>query len=185
MSMYTNNPISSDDPQAIEKLKAKLAKLTSTQERMKNVNAYYRKHGTLDGCTDLTPEQIEKLKANMSPGGKPFLAWQLSNNSAEIRRVTKRIEALTRRENTEYVGWKFNGGNVEANSGDNRLQIFFNEKPDEDTRASLKSNGFKWAPSVGAWQRQLNDNAIYAANRIKAIQPVTGERPTDLQPNAG
>ena len=41
------------------------------------------------------------------------------------------------------------------NREDNRLQVFFDGKPDADTRAELKSNGFRWAPSVGAWQRQL------------------------------
>ena len=36
------------------------------------------------------------------------------------------------------------------NREDNRLQVFFDGKPDADTRAELKSNGFRWAPSVGA-----------------------------------
>ena len=38
----------------------------------------------------------------------------------------------------------------------------------------LKANGFKWAPSAGAWQRQLNGNAMYAANRIEFIKPENG-----------
>ena len=39
-------------------------------------------------------------------------------------------------------------------------------KPDEAARDELKANGFRWAPSVGAWQRQLNKNAYYAAGYI-------------------
>ena len=31
------------------------------------------------------------------------------------------------------------------------------------------------------WQRQLTYNAYYAANYVKAIAPLTGEKPTDLQ----
>ena len=58
--------ISADDPQAVAKLEAKLAKLEAAQETMKAVNAYYRKHKTLDGCPHLTPEQIDKLKADMA-----------------------------------------------------------------------------------------------------------------------
>ena len=46
------------------------------------------------------------------------------------------------------------------NQEDNRLQVVFDGMPDADTRAELKSSGFRWAPSVGAWQRQLTDNAI-------------------------
>lgn len=43
-----------------------------------------------------------------------------------------------------------------------RLQLFFEEKPEETTRKILKRNGFKWAPSQGAWQRQLTNNAKYS-----------------------
>lgn len=47
-----------------------------------------------------------------------------------------------------------------------RLQILFDGIPAPETRKLLKSNGFKWAPSQGAWQRLLNDNANYALSRI-------------------
>ena len=155
---------------------------------MKAVNAYYRKNKTLDGCPHLSTEQIEKLKASMSgsyrANPKPFESYQLSNNNAEIHRLKDRITALTRRKELGYVGWEFDGGRVEANTADNRLQIFFDEKPDKEIREELKGNGFRYAPSAEAWQRQLNDNAIYAADRIQCIQPLTGERPTELQKRA-
>ncbi|NBI88034.1 DUF4316 domain-containing protein [Lachnospiraceae bacterium] len=180
--------ISADDPNAVSKLESKLAKLEALQETMKAVNAYYRKNKTLDGCPHLSPEQIEKLKASMSgsyrANPKPFESYQLSNNNAEIRRLKNRITALTRRKELGYVGWEFDGGRVEANTADNRLQIFFDEKPDKEIREELKGNGFRYAPSTEAWQRQLNDNAIYAADCIKCIQPLTGERPTELQKRA-
>ena len=180
--------ISADDPNAVSKLESKLAKLEPLQETMKAVNAYYRKNKTLDGCPHLSTEQIEKLKASMSgsyrANPKPFESYQLSNNNAEIRRLKDRITALTRRKELGYVGWEFDGGRVEANTADNRLQIFFDEKPDKEIREELKGNGFRYAPSAEAWQRQLNDNAIYAADRIKCIQPLTGERPTELQKRA-
>ena len=180
--------ISADDPNAVSKLESKLAKLEQAQETMKAVNAYYRKNKTLDGCPHLSPEQIEKLKASMSgsyrANPKPFESYQLSNNNAEIHRLKNRITALTRRKELGYVGWEFDGGRVEANTADNRLQIFFDEKPDKEIREELKGNGFRYAPSAEAWQRQLNDNAIYAADCIKCIQPLTGERPTELQKRA-
>ena len=180
--------ISADDPDAVSKLESKLAKLEQAQETMKAVNAYYRKNKTLDGCPHLSPEQTEKLKASMSgsyrANPKPFESYQLSNNNAEIHRLKDRITALTRRKELGYVGWEFDGGRVEANTADNRLQIFFDEKPDKDIREELKGSGFRYAPSAEAWQRQLNDNAIYAADRIKCIQPLTGESPTELQKRA-
>ena len=177
--------ISADDPQAVQKLENKLADLEKSQETMKAVNAYYRKHKTLDGCPRLSPERIEKLKASMENGyhleGKPYPTWALSNNSAEIRRVKSRIQDLSQKKTVGYVGWEFEGGRVEANTEANRLQIFFDEKPDEATRAELKSNGFRWSPTAEAWQRQLTDNAYFAANYVKAIAPLTGEKPTELQ----
>ena len=181
--------ISADDPQAVAKLEAKLAKLEAAQETMKGVNAYYRKHGTLEGCTLLKPEQIKELQEGMAQSwhlekNKPFQSFELSNNNAEIRRIRGRIEQLKQHEEKSFVGWEFDGGRVEANKTDNRLQIFFDEKPDNAARAELKANGFKWAPSAGAWQRQLNNNAYYAAGYVSCIQPITGEKPIDLQRKA-
>ena len=142
------------DEANLSKLESKLAKLEQAQETMKAVNAYYRKNKTLDGCPHLSPEQIEKLKASMSgsyrANPKPFESYQLSNNNAEIRRLKDRITALTRRKELGYVGWEFDGGRVEANTADNRLQIFFDEKPDKEIREELKGNGFRYAPSTEA-----------------------------------
>ena len=42
--------ISADDSDAIPKLEQKLAERVELQEHMKAVNAYYRKHKTLEGC---------------------------------------------------------------------------------------------------------------------------------------
>ncbi len=177
--------ISADDPRAVAKLESKLASLESTQEKMKAVNAYYRKHKSLDGCPDISEDVIRKLKSGMASSwhyeNKPYPSWALSNNNAEIRRVKERISSLTRQKEVGYTGWDFDGGRVEANTADNRLQIFFDDKPDEETRTALKSNGFRWAPSVSAWQRQLNDNAIYAAGKLDCIRPLTGESPSEVQ----
>ena len=180
--------IRQDDPQAIPKLQKKLDGLEKAQETMKAVNAYYRKHGTLDGCPHLSPENIENLKADMASGWhyekKPFQSWELSNNNAEIRRVRQRIESLTRASEVAYVGWEFDGGHVEANRDQGRLQVFFDGKPEADARQQLKENGFRWAQSVGVWQRLLNDNAYRASDRIACIQPLSCIKPTELQRNS-
>ena len=177
--------ISADDPQAVSKLEKKLEKLEASQELMKAVNAYYRKHGTLDGCPHLTEKGIENLKADMASSWhyekKPFQSWQLSNNNAEIRRLKGRIEELTRHKEAVYVGWEFEGGTVEINREANRLQIYFEGKPDATVRDEMKSNGFRWSPKAEAWQRQLNDTTIRVTDRIKCIQPLSGEKPSALQ----
>lgn len=58
--------ISADDDRAVEKLEAKLAGLEAMQEEMKTVNAYYRKHKTLEGCPVLSAEEIGKLQSSMA-----------------------------------------------------------------------------------------------------------------------
>lgn len=153
---------------------------------MKKVNVYYKKNGTCVGCEGVSDELAAKLDENIKQAyswdKQPFPSYRLTNNNAEIRRLKKRIENLTATQNTEFVGWKFNGGEAVINEDKNRLQLIFDEKPSEEQRTILKSNGFRWAPSDKAWQRQLNHNAFYAANRIDFIKPESGEKPTDLQP---
>ena len=183
---YNSNAISSDDPKAIEKLAEKLQKCEESQELMKKVNAYYKKNGTCVGCEGITEQQAQKLDERVENAysweKQPFPPYQITNNGAEIRRLKKRIESITVTQNTEFVGWKFNGGEAVINTDKNRLQLLFDEKPSEEQRTTLKSNGFRWAPSDKAWQRQLNENAFYTANRIDFIKPETGEKPTELQP---
>jgi len=176
--------ISADDDRAVEKLEAKLEGLQAGQELMKSVNAYYRKTGTLDGCPGLSEHTAMELKASMSRDWRkdpvPFPSYALSNNNANIHNVMSRIEDLKNR--SEYAGWEFAGGRAEINEAENRLQLRFDEKPSESQRAQLKSNGFKWAPSQEAWQRQLTRNAIWSAGRIDCIKPLDGSTPYQLQP---
>lgn len=85
--------ISSDDANAIEKLREKLAAREQEQAFMKEVNAYYRKNRTLEGCPVLTSEVIAKLQASMGrdwrQDPKPYESFLLSNNNAEIHRLKK------------------------------------------------------------------------------------------------
>lgn len=166
--------IRSDDANAIERLEKKLASLQEEQEKMKLINAYYRKHKTVEGCPGLAPEQVAEIKLQMASGWrvdeKPFPTWALSNNNANIHRVMERIETLKKEAekaaNNEFVEEDHNGYILREKSGIGRIQLVFDGKPDADTRALLKSNGFRWAPSEGAWQRMLNDNGRRAARTV-------------------
>lgn len=180
-----NTAISSDDPDALVKLTEKLEHLQAEQTRMKQINAYYRKHGTCRGFHGLTESEADELERGMEyhPWDRsPFPSFALSNNNQTINNVKKRIQKLTEARELGYQGWEFDGGKVVANADINRLQIFFDEIPDDETRQELKGRGFKWARSEGAWQRQLTDNAIYSASRVKAIQPIDGSDPIKIQP---
>jgi hypothetical protein len=156
--------ISSDDPDALKKLKEKLAGLERNHLGMKAVNAYYRKHKTLEGCPELNEKMRQDLERYSYLGFIP--TYKLSYNLAEIKRVKQRITEIERLAVRPPQGWKFDGGEVVVNSDENRLQILFEGKPNEVMRCSLKRRGFRWAPSQGAWQRQLTNNAICAAKEV-------------------
>ena len=168
--------ISSDDPQAVEKLEAKLATLEKHQEMMKAANAAIRMKDPAKGDAKLaelgyTPEDIAKLRAPDFCGHIGYPAYELQNNNANIRRIRGRIAELKKRTESTPEGWEFDGGRVVVNTAENRLQIIFDGKPNADVRTELKGEGFRWAPSQGAWQRQLTDNAMRAARRLKCIAP--------------
>lgn len=88
--------------------------------------------------------------------------------SAEKRRIIDRVIDIHTRstETRETPDTSDLGFQVERNKDINRLQLKFDGKPDEKTRSILKSNGFRWSPREGAWQRQLNGNAEYSLKRI-------------------
>ena len=168
--------ISSDDPQAVEKLEAKLAALETHQEMMKAANAAIRMKDPAKGDAKLaelgyTPEDIAKLREPDFCGRIGYPAYALQNNNANIRRIRGRIAELKKRTESTPEGWEFDGGRVVVNTTENRLQVIFDGKPDADVRTELKGEGFRWAPSQGAWQRQLTDNAMRAARRLKCIAP--------------
>lgn len=168
--------ISSDDPQAVEKLEAKLAALEKHQEMMKAANAAIRMKDPAKGDAKLaelgyTPEDIAKLREPDFCGRIGYPAYALQNNNANIRRIRGRIAELKKRTESTPEGWEFDGGRVVVNTTENRLQVIFDGKPDADVRTELKGEGFRWAPSQCAWQRQLTDNAMRAARRLKCIAP--------------
>lgn len=166
--------VMSDDPAALDKLRAKLKKLEDLQAKMKAANAYYRKHKTLEGCPDLTTGEIQAISAEMKNSWRsnpaPFEAYELTNNNATIKRTRERVAALEAEAARAAAGgtedYEGKGYTLRENTDICRIQFIFDGKPDDDVRSLLKSHGFKWSPREGAWQRLLNDNARSAAARI-------------------
>jgi hypothetical protein len=163
----SNQSISGDDAEAINRYKNKLAQLETAQEHMKAINKAWKQGNEALYALGLSDIDIEKLKSKM-PGyeTKPFPTWALSNNSAEIRRVKQKLEELSRLDNMEAENTIFPGGEMRINTEINRIQFIFNDIPSAEIRKLLKSNGFKWAPSEGAWQRQRTLNAVNVSNHL-------------------
>ena len=173
-NIITNKTIYSDDALAIEKLEAKIDSLKKYQSKMKNVNAYFRKHKTLVGCELLTDKEIAELNCDMesfSYYGQPYPAFELTNNNQNLHRLMERLESLKklkeRAENPIQNNYEtIEGLEIVEDATDMRIRLIFDSVPSEETRTLLKHYGFKWSPKNSAWQRQLTNNAIYSTKRL-------------------
>ena len=167
------------DPHAREMLADQLQKLQSKLDESKALNAYYRKHKSFDGFPGLTAETAAKLTADFAdtcqrcPWVKhPIPDYELTSLRGKIKRTQARLDELDKR--TEQAqqpadNTKFPGGEIVRNTEADRLQILFDEKPDDEQREALKQNGFRWSPRYSAWQRQLTQNAEIAARRALGL----------------
>lgn len=117
------------------------------------------------GKTALIKKALDYIR-EINPGlPKPIFTdrhkvWKLGEVAAAS------IQAEAERKEATSADLPFEGGHVLKNYAEDRLQILFDEKPDADTIRKLKANGFRWSPRFMAWQRQLTDNAYYAAARV-------------------
>lgn len=174
-NVASDRTIYSNDANALQRLKARLAQLESNQEQWKRVNAYWRKHGTMIGY-GLSEEAETRINEEMKTNGlsQPIPGWRLTNNNAEIHRIRDRIAELERlkeqadapADEAERRYPEIEGVTVRENSEAMRIELYFDEKPTDEARILLKGAAFKWAPSKGAWQRQLTSNAVRATQRL-------------------
>lgn len=162
-----NTSISSDDPEAIAKLKAELEKAEGLQNKMRAFNKCLRAKDN-DGMLALgfSQLQIEKLSKPDFCGRLGFPDYALTNNNSKIRRIKSRIEYLEKLRGQTSKEVAVGDVKILDNIELNRVQIIFPGKPDIETRELLKSQGFRWCPSEGAWQRQRSNSAIYATRVI-------------------
>lgn len=169
--LYGREIIKSDDERAIEKLEEKLEDMKKLQEDMKAANKALRLKDKEAGNDQLremgySEESIEELRKPDYLGRVGYPNFQLSNNNANIHRVEerlKRLKAVKERGGSEQEYKTFK---VVENTEAMRYQIIFDGKPDAEIRTLLKSNGFKWAPSQGAWQRQITSNGKWALKKV-------------------
>ncbi len=162
--------ISSNDPEAIEKLNNKLDGLVKSQETMKAVNKIIR-------VTKLTDEEkaaeivaagllskaqaIEILKPDHC-GRVGFASYSLSNNNAEIRRTKKRIAELGSLRNSDPLEFENDDFSMAVDNG--RVCIEFSGgKPSDDVRTMLKRSAFKWSRHQVAWVRKATANGVAEA----------------------
>ena len=174
LGLIGGTAISSDDVTAIDQLKAKIEKAEAKHEKMLGINKII-KNKSLDDTEKIKQvqeqfgfkeETAKKLLDSTMVGGKGFATFELTNNRANIKRMRERVLQLEKQQADITTEIEVDNITIKDNVEDNRVQIFYPGKPDEDTRKQLKSRGFKWSPSVGAWQRMRSRDAMHYAKDI-------------------
>jgi len=139
----SNRAISSDDPNALDKLQDKLSALEAERDRVKAANKEAKKAGR---------EQAPWYTL-------PYLA-------RDIKAVKERIAKLQLVDSMPAELIEFDGGEIESDPVTNRVIIRFDGRQPESVTDSLRSYGFRWAPSAQGWQRLRSPQALKIAKSL-------------------
>lgn len=177
-SAEENTSISSDDPDAVTKLAAKIEQLEEVIELWKAINKIARSRKSLDAYPESARAQdiqeefgfnedtAKGLVEDAGWQGRGIPAYRISNMRQNITRYKKRLEEMKARqqETEQEKEFETTEGTVKIvyNVYENRAQIVFPGKPSAETRTILKRQGLRWSPRQGAWQRQLNNQGKWA-----------------------
>lgn len=167
-------PIMSGDSDACERLSEEIRKAEEFQARMKAANAAIRKHKAAGPAAQIAALVALGLSESAaSEAIKPdfcgrigFPDYALSNNNANIRRMKERLATISAAKATPDKEILREGLRIEDAPADNRIRLFFDGKPAPEVRADLKSHGFRWAPSIGAWQAYRNSRSLEFARNF-------------------
>ena len=174
-----SKPIKTIDSE-LERYRTELKSLEALQEQYKAINkafkAFKKNPETLDK-TEFS-DKIKTMIRNYVPAyswePNPIAPFQLSNLSANIRRVAGKIIEFERKEQRAATGNKefsFSGGVIILNYEIDRVQIKHDTKPERTIIDALKHGGFHWTPSAGVWQRQISRHAFDLAKQITGYKP--------------
>jgi hypothetical protein len=166
-------PIMSGDDNALERLQKELDQCQKLQAAMKAGNKIIRNKKLNDdqkvselcklGLRESTAR--ESLKPDFC-GRIGFADYQLSNNSANIRRIKQRIETISTAKETPDSTIEGQNATLDDCPADNRVRLTFPGKPSEEIRTALKKAGFRWSPTLGVWQAYRNAWSIETAKKI-------------------
>ncbi len=168
-----NNPstdIRSDDKDAITKLKEKIAGLEKLQEKMKACNKIIKdkKENKIERLSEIlgSKKVAEEILKPSCFGIIGYESFQLTNNNSSIRTAKQRLKQLEAQAGRKTTNTRFDKYNLNIiqNAEEERVQFFFDGKPQQDIINLMKRHGFKWSRNNNCWQRLWNNNCMFAVN---------------------
>jgi hypothetical protein len=170
-------PIMAGEADATDRLRRKIVQAEELQERMKTANAAIRNHakaglqGQLAALVALGhPESRarELLRPDFC-GRIGFPDYALQNNNANIRRMKERLARIEQAQVTPDTVREGTAARVEDCPAENRIRLFFPDRPSKEIRDRCKANGFRWTPSLGCWQAYRNPRSLQSAAEVAEI----------------
>lgn len=186
--------ISGDDPEAIQKLRAELESLQTSQATMKKANVIIRsKTKTSEQkaveliALGFSPEKAQSIQVPDFCGRVGFPSYVFTNNGGNMRRIEKRIEELAALAARPAQVIQGAGYTYKEDREENRIMFTFDGKPDEETRKALRGAAFKWSPSREGkpYVRKITGNALAAARYLRAKLDKMAENSEELTTSNG
>ncbi|WP_410472090.1 hypothetical protein ACGTJS_10935 [Faucicola mancuniensis] len=171
----------------------KLNKMLEEQQFMKDVNKIVKSNKSDEEVARLLVEQfgIKQETAmtwatdkHFNGKRRGFEAFRLTNLNNRIKTQQAKVETMRKAEQINYANGEnqvIAGVEIELNTDDNRLRLYFPNKPSDEIRTMLKKNGFKWSYNNNAWQRQLTENAMSKAKQV--IQAYADDEGIEMEEN--
>lgn len=160
--------IFSDDADAIEALEAKISKLETERDRMKRINAAWRKAGKpnigdreswqvfVEGAELAQNEELKIARSQQLEcyHPQPFPPYKLTNMGGTIRTAKKRIVEVRRQHEASARAEDAGGVSIVRHEEHNWCTVTFAEKPEREILTILKRAGFGWGG--GSWRGYLS-----------------------------
>ena len=142
----------SDDTDAVEQLRARIAENSAKRDDMAAQNRFYRKHKSMIGYPGMADAIARALDADIPQRYSweqkgPARPYELTNLGARIRADEQRVKDVMARQ-ARTASAESNGGVLIEGTGD-WVRVTFAEKPDRDVLDALRAARFQWG--AGSW----------------------------------
>lgn len=162
--------------------RADLARLHRNAHRLAELHAEIRDTEAATASTailDGDADALDLLRAKITDAeakhaairARPHERWETANSSANLRRMRERLaylEAAKARPTTERMAGDVR---IVEDTEAMRLRLYFPAKPAPEMIARLKHDGWRWAPSEGAWQQNLHNRSRWLVAQLFGAAP--------------